>query len=556
KALPVPQGEAYKRQRYEAPQGELEEILAQHWGELLGLEQVGRHDNFFELGGDSMRAISVAAAIRRSGYLCEVPQLFTHQTIASLAAYLADQENVIGDTNLVPSSCLQLSNGIVDKRDAYLLRKLEISQEQALYLIKGTQKKWIEHTFRYPGDEAWWVSLLLQVELSPAKDLSIEKLKKSWAEVSTAFPCLRSRFHFENERLYQIVDKELLIDIHDVQLSDVTQCHTYLASKMRERYDMSHRHAVRQFVIRLDTGDVFHAFLVHHGLVDGWNLGGIINHVYARALGVSSDLPSANNYQEWILHCLRQAEGNSVDAVNDRQFANAVGLPLPPRYYQRRSRLRVQQPAYSFDKETSQAFFAVARRNSATPYLLLEAVWAMTLQQLSGALHVSFVSLDSGRASALAGVESLTANTLTESPVLASFSERPGLGGLLNQLKLQRQAALMGEAKVSNQVLGRFYDSLLISRAMPAHHADAPNSDQEQTSPIRFIDQYDPCPYRLALVYYQSEEISGFFEYFTDDLPCEDFDRIYQVFMSTVKDVAFGKVPQFVSRAENAGVCA
>jgi len=50
KVLPEP--EFANVDRYEAPQGEVEETLAGIWAEVLGIGQVGRNDNFFELGGD------------------------------------------------------------------------------------------------------------------------------------------------------------------------------------------------------------------------------------------------------------------------------------------------------------------------------------------------------------------------------------------------------------------------------------------------------------------------------------------------------------------------
>ncbi|MGM9515633.1 non-ribosomal peptide synthetase, partial [Roseateles sp. DB2] len=91
KALPVPQGEAYKRQRYEAPQGELEEILAQHWGELLGLEQVGRHDSFFELGGHSLLAVRLISRLRAAlGIELTLASVFNHPTLAGCAAALGE----------------------------------------------------------------------------------------------------------------------------------------------------------------------------------------------------------------------------------------------------------------------------------------------------------------------------------------------------------------------------------------------------------------------------------------------------------------------------------
>ncbi len=61
KALPAPEGEAYAQRSYEPPQGEMEEVLAKLWQELLGIERVGRHDNFFQLGGHSLLAVRMVS---------------------------------------------------------------------------------------------------------------------------------------------------------------------------------------------------------------------------------------------------------------------------------------------------------------------------------------------------------------------------------------------------------------------------------------------------------------------------------------------------------------
>ncbi|WP_095139605.1 non-ribosomal peptide synthetase [Pseudomonas sp. Irchel s3a10] len=85
KALPEPGADAVINRPYVAPEGEVETALAQIWGEVLGVEQVGRHDNFFELGGHSLLAVSLVARMRQSGLHTDARALFSQPTLAALA---------------------------------------------------------------------------------------------------------------------------------------------------------------------------------------------------------------------------------------------------------------------------------------------------------------------------------------------------------------------------------------------------------------------------------------------------------------------------------------
>jgi hypothetical protein len=86
KALPAPEGEAYVVRQYEAPQGPIEELMAQIWAELFNRERVGRHDNFFELGGHSLMAVTLVERLARAGLKADVRALFTTSNLAELAA--------------------------------------------------------------------------------------------------------------------------------------------------------------------------------------------------------------------------------------------------------------------------------------------------------------------------------------------------------------------------------------------------------------------------------------------------------------------------------------
>ncbi len=83
RALPAP--EYADAERYRAPAGAVEEVLADIYAEVLGLEQVGVDDSFFELGGDSILSMQVVARARAAGLMCRPRDIFVEQTVARLA---------------------------------------------------------------------------------------------------------------------------------------------------------------------------------------------------------------------------------------------------------------------------------------------------------------------------------------------------------------------------------------------------------------------------------------------------------------------------------------
>ena len=83
RALPAP--EYRDGDRYRAPAGAVEEILAGIYARVLGLERVGVDDSFFELGGDSILSMQVVARARAAGVLCRPRDIFVEQTVAGLA---------------------------------------------------------------------------------------------------------------------------------------------------------------------------------------------------------------------------------------------------------------------------------------------------------------------------------------------------------------------------------------------------------------------------------------------------------------------------------------
>ncbi len=108
KALPAPE-RPMQGADFVPPRNPVETQLAEIWGQVLGVEQVGVHSNFFELGGDSILSIQVVARASQAGLHLSVKQIFQYPTITELAAVVgtdskidAEQETVTGEAPLTP----------------------------------------------------------------------------------------------------------------------------------------------------------------------------------------------------------------------------------------------------------------------------------------------------------------------------------------------------------------------------------------------------------------------------------------------------------------------
>ena len=108
RALPAPDPE-HNRERFIAPQSELELALAAIWRDVLNVERVGLVDNFFELGGDSILSIQVVSRARQAGIHFSPRDMFQHQTVQTLAGVatrveqiLAEQGPILGAAQLTP----------------------------------------------------------------------------------------------------------------------------------------------------------------------------------------------------------------------------------------------------------------------------------------------------------------------------------------------------------------------------------------------------------------------------------------------------------------------
>ncbi|WP_198299662.1 non-ribosomal peptide synthetase [Tumebacillus avium] len=101
-ALPAPEVLHAAEAGYVPPRDRIEWELAELWEHLLHTRPVGVLDDFFAIGGESLKAVSLMAAIReRFGKDLPLSALFQHPTVAALAEQVRQEANAANGCNPV-----------------------------------------------------------------------------------------------------------------------------------------------------------------------------------------------------------------------------------------------------------------------------------------------------------------------------------------------------------------------------------------------------------------------------------------------------------------------
>ncbi|MCA1628274.1 MAG: SDR family oxidoreductase [Acidobacteria bacterium] len=81
-----------------APRNETEQVIANEWKQILGIEQVGINDNFFELGGHSLLATKLIARLRNT-FNVDLPltKFFESPTVTGMAQAVSSMQETTED---------------------------------------------------------------------------------------------------------------------------------------------------------------------------------------------------------------------------------------------------------------------------------------------------------------------------------------------------------------------------------------------------------------------------------------------------------------------------
>jgi amino acid adenylation domain-containing protein len=429
KALPAPAIEEHDEQRFVAPRGPVEQVLAAIWSEVLHVERVGRDENFFALGGHSLLAIQIVTRIR-AAFDVDLPlhHLFQAATIAGLAEQI--------------ELLLRAADGVQTPPIE------RISRDQALPLSFAQQRLWFLDQLD-PHNPSY--NIPFAVRLSGALD--VIALQRSFAEIVRRHDVLRTTFQIVANQNVQVIAPSLDLPLTLVDLSahDAEQREDQLQQTIqrwaRQPFDLQHGPLSRAALVRLDHDEHVALVVLHHSIADGWSLGVLVRELAAlyAAAGdpAAAALPALPiqyaDYAHWQRGWLRGAILEQQLGYWKQHLAGAPSLLALPTDRPRAASqsdeagllTRVTAPALSAELS------ALGRREGVTLFMLGLAALQTLLQRYSGQQDIVVGTPTAGRTQA--ETEALIGCFINTLALRTSFEGQPTFREILQRV---RQSAL------------------------------------------------------------------------------------------------------------------
>ncbi|HYG65957.1 MAG TPA: amino acid adenylation domain-containing protein [Thermoanaerobaculia bacterium] len=383
RALPAPAGlHPAPGTAYLAPRTPGEEILASIWAEVLGVERVGLRDNFFELGGHSLLATQVISRVREAfGVELPVRELFEEPTVEGLAGRIERlRESAAPAPPIVP---VPRGEGVLPPSFA----------QQRLWFVDRLK----------PGSSAYNVPLAAR--LTGALDAAA--LGSALREVACRHEVLRTTFAERDGRPVQVIAPEprLPLDIVDLRGLPEAEREAEVArraiTETLRPFDLAAGPLIRAALLRLAEEE--HALLVtmHHIVTDGWSMGIFLREL--TELYGGRELPVLPvQYADFAVWQRSWMTGEVLESQLSYWRGHLAGAPARLTLPTDRPRPAVttnhgtNQPVV-LPPSLSRALSALARREGATPYMVLLAGFAALLGRYSGQRDVVVGSPIAGR---------------------------------------------------------------------------------------------------------------------------------------------------------------
>ncbi|AFY44051.1 type I polyketide synthase [Nostoc sp. PCC 7107] len=438
---------------YIPPETEIEQILAEIWQEILGIEKIGIYDNFFELGGNSINTIQIAAKANQAGLQLTSQQFFHYQTIAELATDLAITPT-IPDTKSQPNNN---QSDVNNSQQSLLLQIQRVCDDPNLleniadiYELTPVQKGMLFHCLFDSELSLYFFQHLFTIR----GDLNIEAFEKAWQLVIDRHPILRTRFYWEElENPLQIVYKKVELPLSCCDWSNInsaeqkSQLDAFIVSDRQKSFDFSQPCLMRHTLIRCTDDKHLYVWSFNHIIIDGWG-GSLVFQEFVETYGTlcqgkETIFAPTRPFREYI-DWLQQQDITKAENFW-RQALQGVKIPTPLTYIEKLDKIEpssTQEVRYSeeiiqLSAKTTQALQSFATQHRLTLATIINGIWAVLLSRYTCCNNILYGCTVTGRPADLPGVESMVGMFVNTLPIHVNIDTEQLFLSWLQRFQLQ-----------------------------------------------------------------------------------------------------------------------
>ncbi|MFC1715834.1 amino acid adenylation domain-containing protein [Candidatus Poribacteria bacterium] len=377
RSLPAPdRSRPDMEEAYVAPCTTAEEILAQIWSDLLGVEGVGIHDDFFSLGGHSLLATQVISRLRSTSQVeLSLHSIFETPTVAGLA-------KVIERDNLGKPSA-QYSPIPTVPRDVVL--PLSFSQERVWFIQQ------LEPTN---------IAYNTQSVTTFNGPLDVMVLEQSFREIVRRHEIFRTTFPAVDGQPTQIIHPEWearipLVDLQGLPESErEAEALRLMQKEFQKPFDLTRLPLIRWTLLRLSQEEHMLIHVEHHIIHDGWSFNLLIHEMLELYSAFSADRPSPlpelpiqfADFAHWQRQWMQGEVAETQLAYWKKRLADCppeLGLPLDhPRPAMQT--FRGAAPRIELPLDLCESLRALSRGEGVTLFMTMLTAFAALLHRYSG----------------------------------------------------------------------------------------------------------------------------------------------------------------------------
>lgn len=368
KKLPQPDNHV-QHKAYEAPEGEIEQLLVQEWQALFGLEQVSRNDDFFALGGQSLLATQLVGRLQQK-----------HQ-IRLLLQSVFDSPRL----DVMATQCTSLKEPAVTIKAVPRMEYMPVSASQ--------KRLWFVQQLM-PESSAYHMPLGLKLKGA----VNREWLEQSLRTVIGRHEALRTSFVQVDGELMQSIhsdDDACQFALEEYSTDEFSDLEAQRLNWIGETFDLSSPSLLRAYLIKHSEQEFELLLIVHHIISDGISIQNLMRELLAVYSSYShsgqfdsnieTDTLDYADYTSWQQEWLNS--DSAKESLSWWKAALAKDIePLVLYSDVARDQLETtgQRHHFTLTKQQVNAIETLAAQSATTPFNVMLSLWHLLLHKYSG----------------------------------------------------------------------------------------------------------------------------------------------------------------------------